>query len=80
MRAMLLGQGLRLAAGGAFVGALVVVPSGVLVESLLFEVAPSESWSLAAGATLVLMAAVAACWVPADRAARLDPARVLRGE
>jgi ABC-type lipoprotein release transport system permease subunit len=52
----------------------------VLVESLLFGVAPSDAWSLAIGIALVLGVALVAAWVPAQRAARVDPVRVLRAE
>jgi putative ABC transport system permease protein len=80
VRALLLGQGLLLAAVGAFLGSLAVLPGAALLDSLLFRVAPSDPWSLATGAILVLVVALAACWLPAERAARLDPARVLRAD
>jgi predicted permease len=80
VRALLLGQGLLLAGVGAFLGSLAVLPGAALLDSLLFRVAPSDPWSLATAAILVLVVALAACWIPAQRAARLDPARVLRAE
>jgi putative ABC transport system permease protein len=78
VRSRLLGRGLLLAGLGGLFGVLAVLPGAALLESLLFGVAPSDPWSLAAGAVLVLLVALVACWVPAERAARLDPARVLR--
>jgi predicted permease len=78
VRGRLLGRGLLFAGLGALFGALAVLPGAALLESLLFGVAPSDPWSLAGGVALVLVVALAACWMPAERAARLDPARVLR--
>ena len=77
---MILGEGALLTLVGAAVGGLAVLPGGALLESLLFDVAPSDPWSLAGAAALVLAVAVAACWLPARRAARTDPMLVLRGD
>jgi predicted permease len=80
VRRMLLSRGLFLTLVGGVAGGLAVLPGGTLLDSLLFRVAPSDPWSLALALALVLGVALAACWSPARRAARLDPARVLRAE
>jgi predicted permease len=80
VRLLVLHQGMRVAAVGAAAGVLAVLPGAAGIESLLFGVTPTDPWSLAAGALLVLSVALGACWVPAQRASRLDPARVLRSE
>jgi ABC-type antimicrobial peptide transport system permease subunit len=80
VRVLLLRRGLTLAAVGALVGALAVLPGAAVLEALLFGVTPRDPWSLAAGVVLVLAVTLGACWLPALRASRLDPARVLRSE
>jgi putative ABC transport system permease protein len=77
---MVLGQGLRLAAAGAgagLVGALIV---SHLMAGLLYGVSPSDLPTFVA-VTLVLGAvALAASYLPALRAMRLDPNTTLRSE
>jgi predicted permease len=80
VRRLVLRQGMLVAAAGVLVGALAVVPGATFLQSLLFRVAPSDPWSLAGAATTVLAVALVACWLPAARAARLDPARIIRSE
>jgi ABC-type antimicrobial peptide transport system permease subunit len=80
VRAMIIRQGGILTLSGCLLGGLAVLPGSALLESLLFGVAPTDPWSLAAGVALVLTMGFAACWLPARRAARLDPVRVLRAE
>ena len=57
--------------------ALAVAP---LVESLLFGVAPRDAVMIAAAAAALLIAAAAAGFVPARRAASIDPLRSLKAE
>jgi putative ABC transport system permease protein len=56
------------------------VASGRLVEALLFGVKSTDWTAMAAPAALLLFAAAAAGVLPALRAARVDPARTLRGD
>jgi putative ABC transport system permease protein len=50
------------------------------LTSLLYGVSPLDPASYTAVATVLLMAALAASWVPAWRASRVDPAVTLRSE
>jgi predicted permease len=74
---LIMREGVVIAAIGAAVGlAIGKVATGVL-ESILYQVSASDPVTLG-GATAVLLAAVlAACYVPARRAASVDPARTL---
>jgi putative ABC transport system permease protein len=73
-----LGRGLRLALTGVALGALAALGLARLLGSLLYQVAPSDPWVLAATCASVLLAALAACWLPARAATRIDPAVTLR--
>jgi predicted permease len=73
-------QGMLLVAIGlacGFAGALALTG---LLKNLLFEVQPTDAATYAAVSTLLLAAALLACWVPARRAARIDPQIALRCE
>ena len=48
-----------------------------LLTSLLYGVSPSDPSTIAAAATVLVAAMMAACYMPARRAALLDPARTL---
>jgi ABC-type lipoprotein release transport system permease subunit len=50
------------------------------MRSLLVDVRPTDPVTFGAIAVLFLVVAAAASWVPARRAARLDPAEALREE
>jgi putative ABC transport system permease protein len=51
-----------------------------LVGSMLFQVDARDPWILAAAPVLLAGVALAAAWLPARRAARIDPVRTLREE
>ena len=78
--ALVVGQGLRLAAFGVAAGLLVAVLASRLLAGLLYGIGPLDPAVFAAVPLLLLAAAAAAALVPARRAARADPAEVLRGD
>ena len=78
-REILAGAG-RLTAAGIGAGLLAALATGFALRSRLFEVAPVDPLSLAAVALVLTFAALAACWLPARRAARIDPIQALRHE
>ena len=51
-----------------------------LMRGLLFGVAPHDPATLASVALLMAVVGVLACWIPAVRAARIDPAVALRAQ
>jgi ABC-type antimicrobial peptide transport system permease subunit len=71
-------QGLVLCGAGVAAGLVLVIVGGRFVRNLLFEVAPTDPLTL--GATIVLLGtfALLASWLPARRAARVNPAEALR--
>ena len=77
---LVLGEGLRPVVGGVVVGAAVAVAAARLMRTLVFGIVPVDPASFAlAGASLVVVALVAA-WIPARRAAAVDPLVALREE
>ncbi|HUP22680.1 MAG TPA: ABC transporter permease [Thermoanaerobaculia bacterium] len=75
---LVLRQGMTAVALGLVVGLVAALVAGRLVEGLLFEVSASDPVTLGAVVALVSMAALLACVVPARRAARLQPASLIR--
>jgi predicted permease len=72
------GEGLRLATAGVLLGLVGGWGLGRLLASQLFAVSPADPIALAAAGAVLLLAAAAATFVPARRAARLDPMNALR--
>jgi putative ABC transport system permease protein len=63
---------------GCVVGALGVAAVSRLARSVLFGIAPQDPLTLVTTATVLLSAVLAASWLPARRAARIDPVLVMR--
>jgi predicted permease len=80
VRRAILADGARLVAAGVGVGLVGALATGFLLQSRLFDVAPIDLPSLAGVASVLVITALAACWLPAQRAARLDPIVALRHE
>jgi putative ABC transport system permease protein len=76
----LLRQGMTLVALGAAAGIAGAMALTGLLKGLLFEVTPADPETYATVSVLLLVAALAACWAPARRAARIDPQQALRCE
>jgi putative ABC transport system permease protein len=75
---MVLGQGMALALAGAALGLIGALVLTHLLQKLLFEVGPADPLTYAGVAAVLGVAAVIACYVPARRAARVDPMLALR--
>jgi putative ABC transport system permease protein len=77
---MVVGQSLRLAALGVGIGVVAALASMHVLQSLLLGVKPTDPLLLVLSAVLLLAVAVAAGWLPARRAASIDPADALRAD
>jgi putative ABC transport system permease protein len=77
---LVLRQGMTLAASGAIVGLAGALVLTRFMAGLLFGVRPTDPWTLGAVALLLGGIALAACCVPAVRAAKVDPMVALRYE
>ena len=73
-------EGMRLALLGLAVGIAGAFAAGRVLASLLSEVKPGDPVIFAATAGLLAVVALVACYLPARRAARLDPMTALRYE
>jgi ABC-type antimicrobial peptide transport system permease subunit len=77
---LVLGQGLALAAVGTGVGLVAAFGATRLMADMLYGVRPTDPIAFAGSAALVILVALAASWIPARRAASIDPMRALRTE
>ncbi|MGB6546571.1 MAG: ABC transporter permease, partial [Candidatus Acidiferrales bacterium] len=77
---MVVGQGIALAATGAAAGIAAAFGVTRYLGSFLFDVHPGDPVKLVVVATILLTVALAACWIPARRATRVDPMVALRYE
>jgi putative ABC transport system permease protein len=75
-----LGAGLRLVAVGTAAGLLIAMSATKLLRSLLYEVQPMSLGEYACATGVLIIATLVAAALPARRAARTDPAVVLRGD
>jgi putative ABC transport system permease protein len=74
------GQGVLLLGLGAAVGLGVAFVLSRLLASMLFGVSPTDPWLFLAAFAVLAAVAILACYLPARRAARVDPIVVLRYE
>jgi putative ABC transport system permease protein len=77
---LVLGEGLIVASVGVGIGALGALGLTRTLRTLLYEVSPTDPVVLAGTIGGVLLIALAASYVPARRATRVDPAIALRAE
>jgi putative ABC transport system permease protein len=78
--AMVMRDGATVALAGIATGVLAALALGRTVATLLFEVKPGDPATVAAVCLMLVCVALAASFVPALRATRLDPTISLRGE
>jgi putative ABC transport system permease protein len=77
---LVLGEGLRLTVAGLAVGLAGAFGVTRMLSSLLFQVSPRDLLTFATVSVLLAVVAIIACYVPARRAAGMDPVRTLRYE
>ncbi|HXM10191.1 MAG TPA: FtsX-like permease family protein, partial [Terriglobales bacterium] len=77
---LVLGRGIRLAGIGMIGGVIAALTVTRLLSTLLFGVAAADPLTYASVATLLTLVALAACYIPARRAMRVDPIVALRYE
>jgi ABC-type antimicrobial peptide transport system permease subunit len=80
LRAMVLRQGVQIAAIGVAAGTAVSLLVMRYLHSLLYGMSERDPWIYASAVVLALAIAMLACWLPAARAASVDPAVALREE
>jgi ABC-type antimicrobial peptide transport system permease subunit len=68
------------ALAGVVAGLAGVTAFARLMSGLIYGVTPTDPLTVASTAGLLIVVALAACWLPALRAARIDPMIVLRLE
>jgi ABC-type antimicrobial peptide transport system permease subunit len=71
-------ESLTLALAGCVAGAFGVAAVSRLARSILFGIAPQDPVTLATTAAVLFAAVLAASWLPARRAARVDPVSAMR--
>ena len=77
---LMVGKGLYLSVLGIGIGLLASLAFTRVLASMLVEVKPTDPLTFAGVAVLFLVIAVMASWLPALRAAGLDPTTALRNE
>jgi len=78
VRRMVVLRGLRLVLAGVLVGVAVSFGAGRYLSSVTFGVSATDPRLIAVAAVALLLIATAACFIPARRASKVDPAEILR--
>jgi len=73
-------QGVRPVIGGLLAGVAGALATGRLIRSFLFGTEARDPTAILAVVLILLAVAAVACWAPARRASRIDPAVALRNE
>jgi ABC-type antimicrobial peptide transport system permease subunit len=78
--ALVIGQGMKLALIGVGAGLLLALALTRVLRSLLYQVQPTDPLTFVAVSLLLVIIALVACWLPGQRAAKIDPMEALRYE
>jgi len=73
-------QGMTPVAAGLAAGALAAFSIGSYISSMLFEVSPHDAGVFAVAAAVLVFVSILACWIPARRAAAVNPLAAIRYE
>jgi putative ABC transport system permease protein len=77
---LVIGQGMALVSAGLAIGVAAAWALTRLMTTMLFETRATDPATFASIALLLAAVALAACWIPARRAAKVDPMIALRCE
>jgi putative ABC transport system permease protein len=77
---MVIRMGLRLVGIGVAFGLIVSLAIGRVIATQLWGVSAYDAWTLVSVPVVLLLTGMVACWLPARRAARVDPLVALRYE
>lgn len=77
---LVLRRTVTLLAAGGFLGALAALTTGGLLTPILYNVSPKDPTAFAVALPLMAAVALAAAWLPALNASRIEPASALREE
>jgi putative ABC transport system permease protein len=77
---MVVADGMKKVALGIAIGVACALTLARALSGLLYGVGSSDPATLAAGIGVLTLAALLACWIPARRATRVDPMKILRTE
>ena len=80
VRSMVVKQGMALAGGGVALGVVVAVALSSVMSSILYGVSATDPLTYASVAVTLVAVSLLASWIPASRAAGVDPSRALRSE
>jgi len=78
--ALVIGQGMKLALAGLVLGIAAALALTRVLQTLLYGVEPGDPLTFAGVSLLLAVIALFACWLPARRAARVEPMEALRYE
>jgi putative ABC transport system permease protein len=80
MLRMVVLQGMRVVLIGAGIGLVAAIVAATVFDRVMVQLAPADTWVFVLVPAALIAVALFACWLPARRAAAVDPLRALRAE